>query len=101
MIKHVVMWSFQDEALGNSKEENKQHAKKILLDLVGIVPSIHSLEVGLKEALSPLDNQDVVLVSEFKTWADLQAYVVHPEHQKVGAFIKAVASSRAAVDYEF
>ena len=101
MIKHIVMWNFKDEAEGNSKETNKQTAKKILLNLVGVVPGIQKLEVGLKEATSPADNNDVVLVSEFKTWADLQSYAIHPEHLKVGTFIKSVASSRAAVDYEF
>jgi len=69
--------------------------------LVGVVPGIELLEVGSKQAASPADNFDVVLISEFKTWADLQAYAVHPEHQKVVAFAKEVVSSRAAVDYEF
>ncbi|HON52368.1 MAG TPA: Dabb family protein [Bacteroidales bacterium] len=101
MIKHVVMWTFKDEAEGASKEQNIKKFCDMLQALVGVVPGIELLEVGSKQAASPADNFDVVLISEFKTWADLQAYAVHPEHQKVVAFAKEVVSSRAAVDYEF
>ena len=30
---------------------------------------------------------------------DLNAYKVHPEHQKVASYVKKVTSGRAAVDY--
>jgi len=95
------MWNLKDEAEGNSKDQNKQIFKQMLLNLVGVVPEIGLFEVGAKGELSPADTNDLVLISEFKTWEDLKSYVVHPEHQKVVAFAKLVVSSRSAVDYEF
>ncbi|OQA99233.1 MAG: Stress responsive A/B Barrel Domain protein [Bacteroidetes bacterium ADurb.Bin217] len=101
MIKHVVMWTFKDHAEGATKQENIVKFTTMLTSLVGVVPGIELLEVGAKQAASPADNYDVVLITEFKTWVDLQAYAVHPEHQKVVTFAKQVVSGRAAVDYEF
>lgn len=101
MIKHVVMWTFKDEAEGASKEQNVEKFAHMLRNLVGVVPGIELLEVGAKQPVSPADNFDLVLITEFKTWAALQAYAIHPEHQKVVAFAKQVVSGRAAVDYEF
>lgn len=101
MIKHVVMWTFKEEAAGKSKEENIAEFKKMLLGLVGVVPGIELFEVGIKQQNSPADNFDLILISEFKTWGDLQAYVIHPVHQQVVSFAKQVVSGRSAVDYEF
>ncbi len=101
MIKHVVMWTLKDNAEGHTKEENKKTMQTMLRNLVGVVPGIETFEVGIKGESSPEDNHDVVLISEFATWEALQAYNVHPEHQKVVAFVRAVVCGRYAVDYEF
>lgn len=101
MIKHVVMWTFKDEAEGATKQENISQFKTMLNGLVGVVPGIELFEIGQKGELSPADNYDMILLSEFKTWDALKAYAVHPEHQKVVAFAKLTISSRAVVDYEF
>lgn len=99
MIKHVVTWTLQDEALGQTKKENVAKFQKMLLDLVGIIDEIKSFEVGVKGESSPADNHDIVLISEFESWDALQAYNTHPEHQKVVAFAKQVVKTRAAVDF--
>ncbi len=99
MIKHIVMWSFKDEAEGNTKEQNILIFKEMLESLVGKVPGLLSLEVGVKGVDSPVDNQDVVLTTTHNTWDELKAYAIHPEHLKVGAFAKQVVLSRSAVDY--
>jgi hypothetical protein len=41
-----------------------------------------------------------VLVADFETLADLDAYQVHPSHQAVVPQIKALVAQRAAVDFE-
>ena len=43
---------------------------------------------------------DVSLYSVFESKETLQAYVVHPEHQKVVQFIGSIAENRVVVDYE-
>ena len=101
MIKHIVMWQLKETANGKTREENKVTLKKALEDLIPKILVVVKLEVGLKCAESPANCDDVVLVSEFKTWADLDTYATHPEHLKVVEFVKTVVEKRSAVDYVF
>lgn len=100
MITHIVMWSFKDEAAGNSKQVNIETFKRMLEGLVGVISEIQYFEVGLKTEKSPADNQEMVLISKFKSWEDLKAYAMHPEHQKVVAFAKEVVLARSVIDFE-
>ena len=96
-IRHVVSWKLATL----DPEERAQHAAGIKLgleSLPAVIPQIRFLQVGVN-ALAP-DNFDVVLISDFETPDDLQAYVDHPAHQEVAAFIRSVVAGRAAVDYE-
>jgi len=99
MIKHIVIWKLKEEAEGSSKVQNATKMKQLLENLIGIIPEIVRLEVGLKTSQSPANNDDIIVVSEFKTWEDLDIYANHPEHVKVGEFVKKVAEKRSAVDY--
>ena len=47
------------------------------------------------------DNYDAVLVSEFETMDDLNAYKVDPRHVAVSDICKSIRADRVAVDYEF
>ena len=98
MIKHIVMWKFQDEADGRTKVENMQIFKDGLEALVPIIPEIKSLEVGINEVESDA-SYDIILVSTFNTIDDLKFYATHPEHLKVGEFCAKVRISRVVVDY--
>jgi hypothetical protein len=101
MIKHIVIWNLKAEAEGKTKAENIATMKQLLEDLTNKIPGIVSLEIGLKGTDSPANNDDIILVSEFKTWADLDLYANHPEHLKVVEFVKKVVEKRSAVDYIF
>ena len=46
------------------------------------------------------DNYDAVLVSEFETMDDLNAYKVDPRHVAVSDICKSIRADRVAVDYE-
>jgi len=99
MIKHIVMWTLKDSAEGADKTANARKMKELLEALPPLIPCLRSIEVGTGVfAASPAC--DVILYSVFDTRADLDAYQVHPEHQKVVAFVKQVAASRSVVDYE-
>lgn len=98
MLKHIVMWKLKDQALGMDKAALGAELKRRLEALVGQVPSIRSFEVGLN--VVPSDTaRDVVLVSAFDDLAGLNAYVEHPAHQDVVAFVKQVVDERRAADY--
>ena len=45
-------------------------------------------------------NHDVVLYSTFDDGAALEAYIVHPHHKKVSAFLGTLRESRAVLDYQ-
>ncbi len=100
MIKHIVMWKLEDFADGRIKLENAKIIKENLEALVGIIPEIVKLEVGI-DILGTNQSYDVVLVSEFKNLEELDTYAKHPEHVKVGEFVGKVRKDRVAVDYEF
>lgn len=98
MIRHIVMWKLP------STPEKQAHARTIqeaLESLIGQIPQIRHLEVGINTDGTPDQNWDVVLVSDFDTLADLDAYQVHPAHQAVIPVIKSLVESRACVDYVF
>ena len=45
-------------------------------------------------------NYDAVLVSEFRSLEDLEAYKNDPRHKAVSALCKSIREDRVAVDYE-
>ena len=99
MLKHIVMWRFKDGVNGKSRNEHAQWLKEHLEALVGVVPEIRSLEVGVN--INPAEaSYDAVLISEFDSFETMQRYQVHPAHLEVAAYCKEVCELRADVDYE-
>lgn len=101
MIRHIVMFKFLEEAEGRSKAENLAIAKNMLENLMGVVPTLRSMDVQLNDPAASCDNYDLVLTAEYDDMDGLNAYVVHPAHKEVGKFIGPVRISRASIDYEF
>ncbi len=99
MIKHIVMWTFADDAQGADKAVNLQIARDRIAALIGVVPGIRTLEPVIP--IDPFEHShDLVLYSEFDSADALRAYATHPDHVAVAAFIKAVSTTRICVDYE-
>lgn len=96
MIKHIVMWTLAES---EDKQENLIRMKLLLDGLVGRIEQIVTLEVAINPVAAP-DPVDIVLYSEFRSQADLDAYACHPEHLEVGRFIQSVCQTRSAVDYK-
>lgn len=95
------MWTIKEGETPRSKFERMAEMKSRLLDLKESIREIVSLEVYFNSPLAPIGNYDVVLVSEFRSWADLEAYQKHPAHTEVGNYIANVKQNRAAIDFEF
>lgn len=100
MLKHIVMWRFIEGAGGKSRVEHAQYMKEHLEALVGVVPEIVSMEVGVNEKPSATA-YDAVLISTFENREALDRYKVHPAHKAVAVYCKEVRELRADVDYEF
>jgi hypothetical protein len=99
MVKHLVLWNLKDSALGDTKKNNALQIKEKLEALNGLIPGLLHLEVGL-DFTEGTGNADVALYAELASPEALVAYQQHPAHLQVLPFIKAVTSSRVAVDYE-
>ena len=91
MLKHIVFFKMKDRA----------QAETLVTMLSGLketIGDIEQLEAGIN--IKEGDNAaDVALYTSFKDEAALDRYRVHPEHQKVVAFIGEHCSARQFVDY--
>ena len=100
MVKHIVLFQFQDFAEGKTKVENLQIVKEKLENLIHFIPQLRKIEVGLNLEESPQSNFDMALTTEFENYQDLSIYTDHPEHQAVLVYIGKVKKERVCVDYE-
>ena len=89
-MKHIVIWPMKDEVIAAQKTE----MKAALEGLMGKVPELRSIEVGIDEK-----NGTMSLISEFDSAEDLAAYQVHPDHQAVVGIVKLLVAGRAVCDY--
>ncbi len=99
MLKHVVMWKFKPFAQGKSRMENALWMKENLEGLIGVVPQIKSLQVGINQKESEMA-YDAVLILEVEDFEQLALYKNHPAHQRISTYCKAVRESRTVVDFE-
>jgi hypothetical protein len=99
MIKHIVLWTFKESALGKTKQENLKETKVLLEGLKDKIKEVKHLEVGINFNPGP-HAYDLALYSEFESKKDLLAYTNHPEHQRVVEHLGRVRDQRIVVDYE-
>lgn len=98
MLVHIVMWQFRDGAEGRTRAENCAYIKSRLEELPAVIPFIRKFEIGINAFPGEMA-ADMVLVSEFDSKADLDAYTVHPAHKEVSEYVAKVRSSRFVTDY--
>jgi hypothetical protein len=94
MITHVVFFKLPEE-----HKDKVQELRQTLAGLDGKIPELKSIEVGV-DVLHSARSYDVALITRFDSMADLDAYQIHPEHQKVIQYIQSVQAASAAVDFE-
>lgn len=91
MIQHIVMWKFRE---GTDPTEFLTR----LAALDGVIDCIRSMKVRRSAAENA--DFDAVLVAEFDTMADVEAYRTDPRHVAVAALCKDIRVSRCAIDIE-
>ena len=98
MIKHIVMWNVRgDSPLVKAAALDK--IRRSFDELRNLIPGVLHMEVGVDS--SRVDYAcDVVLYSEFKSQAALDAYACHPEHLRVKHELADLRIARHQVDYE-
>ena len=97
MLRHIVTWNYKDEFTDSENRKNAENMKSALEALKHCIDGIVELRVYINEL--PSSNKDIILNSLFENEASLEAYQIHPEHQKVGSFVKTVMQNRACIDY--
>ena len=94
MIQHIVMWKF--------REGTQAQAEEFLTRLAGLAGQIECIRsMSVRRSAVPGSAYDAVLVSEFASLEDLDAYKNDPRHKAVSALCKSIREDRVAVDYEF
>ena len=93
MIRHIVMWKFRP----GTEAEQKQFLTG-LQGLYGVIPQLKSCEVAVNVGEG---NYDAVLVSEFESLQELEAYKNDPRHKVLSNLCKSIREDRVAVDYEY
>lgn len=99
MIKHIVMIRLKEAGSPEAKHSNAEKLRSAIEGLMGKVPELLSMEVGMNLS-TKASAYDLVLTSEFDSMETLKIYRVHPEHKKVVELLYEVMESTAVVDYE-
>jgi hypothetical protein len=96
MITHIVFLNIKVDL---NKSDVLKELESRLLALNNTIPTLKHLEFG-KDFNGSEAAFDAALYSTFDTKEDLNAYQIHPEHEKVKAYIGKVTAKRAVVDYQ-
>lgn len=98
MIRHIVTWKLKAEE-PQAKAESASIIKAELEALVPVIDELIALDVHANSAYFDV-NWDVVLIADYESVAALDAYQVHPAHQKAAAIVREHVAGRASVDFE-
>ncbi len=97
MIKHIVWWTLKD---GISVEDTAKQMNILANSLLGKIEGLEAIEVSTNFINSSTEKPHIILQSVHSSKEALSLYYPHPEHAKVGEFIKPLVASRNAIDYE-
>ena len=98
MIRHIVMWKLK----GPSAEEKRSQAEQVrdaLFGLVGKIPGMTEMEVGIGMVSSEQES-DLVLSTLHDSWEALAHYQEHPAHDAVKELLSRLRTERRVVDFE-
>ncbi len=93
-LSHIVLFKLHDP-----RPETLTEAMTRLRQLVGQVPTLRSLEVGV-DVLHSGRSYDLALIARFDDRAGLEAYQIHPAHQETLAYLRSITAASVAVDFE-
>lgn len=96
MITHIVLMKFKADTSAAQKAEAVQRLKA----MVGRVPSVRELEVGLHGAADSARSGDLGLVVRLADFAALAEYADDPVHVQVKHFLAELLQSSTVVDFE-
>ena len=97
MVRHIVAWNYAEGLTTEERRNKAELMKKELESLKELIPGIVSIQLYI----DPLDtsDSDLLLDSIFVDEEALKAYIVHPEHVRVGTnYVKPMVMNRKCID---
>jgi hypothetical protein len=94
MITNNLLLKLKDRS-----PENITKARDELLSMKGKIAELVDLKVVVN-IRSGASSYDILLIAQFASMADFEAYLAHPVHVEVSKYIASVLENSAAVCYE-
>lgn len=98
MIKHIVLFKLRDDVAASVKATRLPEIRKEFLALMGVIPSLRSIEIGLN--VNPKEKFDLSLEATFDDMEGLAAYATDPRHVAVAKQVGEMLDARACTDYK-
>jgi hypothetical protein len=96
MFRHVVLFSWRDDATETQKHAMAGELRK----LPSVIDAIRLYHVGPDAGINP-GNRDFAVVADFDDADGYLAYRDHPAHREVvQAYVNPIVASRSTVQYE-
>jgi hypothetical protein len=94
VITHIVLFKLKDRS-----PESVERTAQVLRNMAGKIDVLQSIEVGT-DVMHAERSFDIALTTKFASLDALQAYQVHPVHQKVIEHMATARDIQISVDYE-
>jgi hypothetical protein len=94
VITHIILIKLKD-----SDEEAANNMRSKLLEMKDKIEVLKDLSVGVDFSHAEI-SYDVAMIAQFNSKEDLNAYIEHPAHVKVGKYIEDVQAKVIAADFE-
>ncbi|MUT66897.1 Dabb family protein [Paenibacillus sp. NEAU-GSW1] len=94
MLTHIVLFKLKD-----GSPDNVERTAQVLRDMEGKIDVLKFIEVGI-DVLHSERSYHIALTTKFDSMDGLNAYQVHPVHQKVIEHMSQVREASVTVDYE-
>lgn len=99
MIKHIVCWKIVKDGTPEDRLAVVRAFEEKTAYLKTIIPEIIEARVGMN--YNEGDVFHVCIDSVFNNEQELAAYINHPEHLKVRAYMTSVSYDKMVFDYRF
>jgi len=93
MLTHIVFFKLKD-----GSAESVERTAQVLRNMEGQIEELKSIEVGV-DVLHSDRSYDIALITKFESMEALNAYQIHPVHQKVIEHMSQVREASVAVDF--
>lgn len=99
MVKHIILWTLNDDLTEQELEVIKSDIKSGLEGLKGKIDGLIDIKVNTNGF--DTSNVSLMLDSTFENFAALKAYSVNPYHVEVAeSKVRPFTKSRSCFDYE-